>query len=158
MRNFILILLMLGSFQLYCQSRNDTIRLEENPKLNFFQHGNKLKQSQVSDILKNNSMAQNEFVIAQLNYYLGYGLESVGAIAMGYSIIRLLIYKEPMNWEVFGAGAAAYIVSYPLINGYKKRSKSAVSIYNNSLDNTSFNKLYWQFGLNSSGVGLTIYL
>jgi hypothetical protein len=111
----------------------DTLELRKvGAGYQFFQGTQQLKMKQVQDILKVNEEALKEFKSAKSSNTFGQILGFAGGFMIGWTIGTAISGGEA-NWTIGGIGAGLAIISFPIGNGFKRKARNAVNIYNSSL-------------------------
>lgn len=116
-----------------------------------------IKVNQVADIMQLNNEAFNEFLKSETNYNVGKFFGMVGGGLIGWPIGGALS-RGKMNWPLLAVGAGVSLISIPFYRKHIKLARSAISIYNGSL-NTSLNNQKRQdlrIGFTGNGIGLVL--
>lgn len=120
----------------------------------FSQEGKFINHNQIQEIVKNNKEALDLVNSAKSNQNWGVILGTAGGALVGFPIGTAIGGGDP-EWALAGAGAALILVAIPIVNGYNKKMKSAIDIYN--AEQVSFqSKFQPSFAVNFKGTGIGI--
>ena len=122
----------------------------------FFRNGEKLKLSEVTDLLSANEQATAYLKSAKSNYTWSQIIGSVGGFLVGYPLGVSAGGGEP-KWVMAGVGAGLIVASIPLSVAANKHAKNAVLSYNEGARSTSLRKPTFHLGLSGAGVGLRMH-
>jgi len=120
----------------------------------FYQNGKKLSTKQLKEILKDNTEALNLMKSAKTNQTWATILGGAGGVLVGVPI-GTAIGGGDAKWELAGVGAVLIIGSIPILNGYNKKSKKAIELYNSDFPSVSSN-FQPEFNINFQPTGLGI--
>lgn len=140
------------SFVCFSQNVNDTIHFDKKFG-QFYQHDTKLKCGDLLDITYSNQDAYRIMWSARKYNIASKVFIITGAAGIAYMIVDFLRTSQ-INYYALGIGAGVALVSIPLNNEYKNRTKKAVAIYNNGLKKTSINNYKLNLGLSENGFGV----
>jgi len=153
--NITLILFLLISFGIFGQNLSDTIEINRETGVEFFQYGKKLTPAKLAKITASNAEANNEMKIARRNKAIGEGLGIAGGFLIGWTIGTALVGEE-VSWELAGIGACLIVIRFPFINSYSNHAMKAVGFYNDGLKQTGRKPMEIQLGLNCNGFGFAL--
>lgn len=145
----ILILAIISNLS-FAQAPQDTIVIKKSL---FLQNGKPLKPKQLLEITKVNPAAFEYMQKGQKNYAPAQIFGFIGGFGIGYPLGGVLGGAK-MNWTVFGIGFGFIAASIPFSNAYTKNAKTAVSIYNQGLQKTSYRKVQLESTLSANGIGI----
>ncbi|NVK53586.1 MAG: hypothetical protein HWD85_11675 [Flavobacteriaceae bacterium] len=122
----------------------------------YMQNNAYLSGKQLLSIVKENQEAYNLMKSANSNKTWATILGGAGGFLVGYPIGTAIGGGEA-KWELAGVGAVLILVAIPINNGYNKKSKKAVDIYNEGLSTTasSFNPTF-DLNLRGNSIGITM--
>ena len=145
-----LTILAIWSNLLLAQAPQDTIEIKKNV---FVQNGKFLRPKQLLKITRTNPEALKFMQKARKNNTSAIILGAIGGYGIGLSLGGLAVGIK-MNWQIFGIGAGFTAASVPFYLGYDKNAKTAVIIYNQGLQKTSYRKVQWESTVNANGIGI----
>lgn len=135
------------------QNVTDSIEVKKGFGTVYRQNGNNLTPRQLLEITKIAPEAYEAMKVAKTNYDVGAVFGFAGGFLVGWPLGTAIAGGEP-NWALAGIGAGLVGVSIPFTVAYNKHAKKAVSIYNNSLKNTTHHNVNLKVGLTAYGVGI----
>ncbi|OSY87192.1 hypothetical protein WH52_13090 [Tenacibaculum holothuriorum] len=156
-KSILLLLLFVGSLALSAQDNSKKIELNKVfGGYTFKQDGKHLSFSQVADLMKNNQEAYKIIQSAKSNKTWATVLGVAGGALIGWPI-GTAIGGGDAKWELAAIGAGLVGIAIPISNGFNKKSKRAVELYNNGLQTSasSFNPSI-QLKLKGNGLGLAL--
>lgn len=122
----------------------------------FMQNGESLTHNQVADLMKNNNEALALMKSAKSNRTWSTVLGVAGGGLIGYPI-GASIGGGNAKWELAAVGAGLILVAIPIANGYNKKTRKAVELYNNGLTSSAYQfKPIFHLNLKGNSVGLTM--
>lgn len=120
----------------------------------FSQNEKNLTVKQMQEVMKSNQQAFDLVTSAKTNQIWGTILGTAGGALVGFPIGTAIGGGDP-EWALAGAGVALIVASIPIVNGFNKKMKSAVELYNAGLPQVSSN-FQPEINLNFKGLGLGI--
>src|SRR5215203_1221872 len=141
--NITLLLFLFISFGLSAQNISDTIEINRESGIEFYQNGKKLTPRDLMKITSVNTEAYNEMIIAKRNKAIGEGIGIAGGLLIGWTIGTALTGEE-VSWELAGIGACLIVIRFPFINSYSNHAMKAAELYNNGLKHTGRNSFELQ--------------
>jgi len=125
---------------------------------NYFFHNQKIKSSQVLDMLEPNPDAYDMFNSGQEAFTFAniFGVTGMGLILTS---TILSMTSDESNWSMAWAGAGIILVSIPLYNKYNKNTSAAVDLYNGLLPEsqpTEEIKTQLNFSVTNNGIGFCL--
>lgn len=122
----------------------------------FYRNGERLKLSQVTDLLSSNEQASAYLKSAKSNYTWSQIIGTVGGFLVGYPVGTALGGGEP-KWVMAGVGAGLIVATIPLSVSANKHARNALLSYNESIKSTSMHKPSYSLGFTGTGVALTMH-
>ena len=119
----------------------DSIRVEEKDgtfSCTFYQNNNELNPMSMFGVLEKHPEAEAYANSARLYTYASVGTSAVGGFLIGYPIGSALAGGD-FNTPMFASGVGAILVSFTLGVVANSKLSNAVSEFNQTLPNTSFN-------------------
>ena len=122
----------------------------------FTQSGKTVNVSQMQEIMKDNEEALDLITSAKTNQIWAMVLGTAGGGLIGFPIGTAIGGGDP-EWILAGAGVALIAISIPIIEGFNKKAKSAVELYNAEFSSNAyrFNPSF-NFNIKGANVGLTM--
>lgn len=156
MKNTVIItflLLVVCQYKALAQTYNDSIEIKNNSS--FFQNGKRLTYHELNKIVSLNPETEKYRDQATLNNVASSILSLTGAALIAFQAGVLIVdgklYPVPV---IIGGGML--LASFPFAMATKKHMLRAVQIYNSGLIRSNTSKISLEFGLNSSGAGITL--
>ena len=122
----------------------------------FRQNGEKLKLSQVSDLMASNEQAAAYLRSARSNSTLASVIGGIGGFLVGYQL-GASAGGGNANWTVAGIGGGLIVGSIPLSIKAGNQARKAVEAYNEGARSTSLRRTEISFGLTDDGVGVSLH-
>lgn len=136
------------------QNINDSIVVSGNNKV-FTQNGKILNFNEIKSIVSINDEASKYISKASGNATISYIFAYAGGFCIGWPIGTLIGGGKP-NWGLAAIGGGCILIALPIATAADKNVIKAVNIYNSNLNTQSTGNIKLNFGLTSSGVGLTL--
>ena len=122
----------------------------------FTQNDKNLTHDQVTALVKDNTQAYDLMQSAKSNKTWSMILGGVGGGLVGYPI-GTAIGGGDAKWEIAAVGAGLILVAIPIANGYNKKTKQAVELYNNGISSTAYQfKPSFELNVKGNGLGITM--
>jgi len=116
----------------------------------------RLTMKDTKALMRDHEAAFKELRKANTNKAFSYIFGIPGGALIGYPIGTAIGGGEP-EWLLAGIGAGLIVVSIPFISGYNKRARNAVSLYNESVINTTSSfQPDVRFSVKANGLSLVI--
>lgn len=119
----------------------------------YTQNGQKMGMGDLVKIMENNQPAYKLIKEAQSSNTLATIIGSAGGFLVGWPLGSALGGGEA-NWTLAAVGAGLIVVGIPISSSVNKKAKSAVEIYNSSLDTSSYYEYSPKVNLIASGNGI----
>jgi hypothetical protein len=122
----------------------------------YMQNNKYLSGKQLLSLVKDNQEAYDLMKSANTNKTWAAILGGAGGFLVGFPI-GTAIGGGDAKWELAGIGAALILVAIPINNGYNKKSKKAVDMYNDGFPTTTsnFNPTF-DLNLRGNSIGITM--
>ncbi len=116
----------------------------------------KLSLSQTLALMKTNTNAYELMKSAKTNMIWSTVLGGIGGGLVGFPIGTAIGGGKP-NWVLAGIGAGIIVASIPLNSAYNKKSKEAVSLYNEGVTASSYQfKPSYHLNMKGNGIAFTM--
>lgn len=122
----------------------------------FIQDGKNLNHDEVTAIIKSNTKAYDLMKSAKSNKTWSTILGGVGGGLVGFPI-GTAIGGGNAKWELAAVGAGLILVAIPIANGYNKKTRKAVEMYNNEISSSTYQfKPSFELNVKGNGLGITM--
>lgn len=119
----------------------------------YSQNGNFMTMRDLVKTMASNQQAFQLIKKAQSSNTLASIIGSLGGGLVGFPI-GTAIGGGDANWTLAGIGAGLVAISIPISSKANKNAKSAVELYNTSLNSTSYNEFKPKFKISANGTGI----
>ncbi len=152
-----LLLLFALTFGSYAQSSSDPITIKKIfGGYIFLQNDQPLTLKQLGETMKSNPEAYKLFQQAKSNATVGTLFAIAGGALVGWPLGTATGGGKP-SWELAGIGAGLIVVSIPFASASNKKTKQAVSIYNQGNKTSSVSwKPEFKLNLSMNQVGVAM--
>lgn len=117
--------------QAYPQAQDSVIQIETTFwGMRYLQDDHQLSFKEVGVMLASSPEAYAEYRKARTSYVVGNLLGFAGGALIGYSVGSALTSSAP-HWSVAAVGAGVLLAAVPFNNGFHRRIRQAIGIYNN---------------------------
>ncbi|TLX72638.1 hypothetical protein E9993_17530 [Labilibacter sediminis] len=140
---------------LYAQYQTDSIQITKKLGTVYTQNGQNLTPRQLLEITQSNPDAYKAMKLAKINYDTGLVFGFLGGGLIGFPIGSSLGGGDP-NWTLAAVGAGLIAISIPLSSAYNMHAKTAVSIYNSGLNNSTKESPRLNLFSSSNSIGLRL--
>lgn len=154
---YIITLMVFVSFNAKAQTNDQPISMKKTlGTYAFSQDGKRLKLSEITSLLQNNTEALKLFSKAKTNNTVAMILGGIGGALIGFPIGSAISGGEA-NWGLAGIGGALSLIAIPFNNGFNKNAKKAVELFNNGVGGNAyrFNPTY-NLNIKANGISLAI--
>ncbi len=152
----ILIIILFASFHVLGQTDRDLIKYEKAfGGYRYTLSGRPVSIMQVSDIIGNNPETTVYLKKAKTNYYTSMVFNYAGGFMVGWPIGTAIGGGEP-EWGLAAIGGGLILFGITFNNAANRNTIKAIDLYNSWKMNNGTRVYSMSFGLNSSGIGLSL--
>lgn len=140
----------------FCQTNIDSIQIvKKGLGYIFFADGYQLSPENMKFVMRNNSESLRYFKKVQTYSILSFGMGYVGGACIGWPIGTAIGGGKP-NWMIAAIGCGIIAATIPIMNTSNRNLKEAVDSYNRGVPYSYKPSIDARFGLNNSGLGISL--
>jgi len=134
----------------------DTIAIQKTAfGKSYYLKNKSLTIKHLSEITACNTLAHQEIKRAQSYNVLGCVFGFLGGGCIGYPIGTLLGGGEPL-WALAGVGVGFLVICIPIVIAVDRHLAKGVAIYNQGLQQTNANTVYFRLDFTPTGIGVVM--
>jgi hypothetical protein len=167
MKSLLLFFLFLLPIGIFAQHDADTISMiKKGGTYKFYQQNKEVRFVDLAEIIKENPEATKNIRLAKNNRTFSNIFLGLGIITFGYGVLSGLsatIEEGESSQLVSGTvagiavGGALIVLSIPMRVAYKKKTRTAIDLYNQEKLSSTNRNAKLQFGSTQYGLGLTVH-